>query len=210
MQQQELCNFLCAAVCNIKEMRGPNGENITRNESLFAKALSWKIARKCIYASTMARVKVKRWLGGGGGEKRRNKASTLNNSVSGKDFQILACYCSDPSCDFTAEGTRQLQDELNCSLAPGWVPVSQSFPSVTPPGSAELTIFHPEGESIPWPHHYDTLRAGDGLELNLRAILHVCNTHYNQQVFHTGSAWWALIVPVQSSVVSNDLNSYII
>lgn len=68
-QEEELCNFLCAAVCNIKEMRGPNGENITRNESLFAKALSWKIARKCTYASTMARVQVKRWLGGGGSGK---------------------------------------------------------------------------------------------------------------------------------------------
>lgn len=73
---------------------------------------------------------------------------------------IFRCS-SHPSSDFTAEGTRQLQHEVNCSLVPGWVPVCPFFSIFTlcyPSRQCrELMIFHSEGESIQWPHHYNTL-----------------------------------------------------
>lgn len=117
-----------------------------------------KLHKNAFMRATMARVKAKKVARGA--EPCSGKG-VIKPGKNRQDFQTLVRYCFYPSCDFTAEGTRQLQHELNCSLVPSWVPVCPflsifllCYPSRQ---CRELTIFHSEGESIQWPHRYDTL-----------------------------------------------------
>lgn len=157
--RQELCNVPSAAVCTSKETRPPSGEKIWRIMQPYLPRTCKghvKLHKNAFMHATMARVKVRRWLRGGWRmqQKRGPDAQT-------KDFQTPLRYRSCPFCDFTAEGTRQLQHELNCSLVPGWVsvcPFFPIFPLCYPSRQCRaIMIFHSEGEPIQWPHRYDTL-----------------------------------------------------
>lgn len=107
---------------------------------------------------------------------------------------------SHPSSDFTAEGTRQLQHKVNCSLVPGWVPVCPFFSIFTlcyPSRQCrELMIFHSEGESIQSPHYYNiVMQMLDCVYTSRPYCKHatytvICSCTY------TGSVWWALIAHV--------------
>lgn len=117
---------VCGCLQQQRDENHWNGEMWRITQAYLQRNCSAKVHKKCMYARNYGQGGIfKKWV---------------KQQKRGIKWRIS--YCSYPSWDFTAEGTRQLQHELNCPLVPAWVPVCpfffpQSSRSVTPPGSAE-------------------------------------------------------------------------
>lgn len=150
---------------------------------------------------------------GGGGAmqwKRGNKARMHRQ-------RIFRCWCTTVLIHPVILQQRE-QDNYNMSRIAHWCQVeclfvhfSQSFPSVTPPGSAErqwssILKVDPSSDLTAMIHscRWWTVAKPPGHTAHMQHTLQQTGVPART---HTHTVWWALIVPLQSSVVSNDLNS---